>query len=664
MTHEEFVGMVERLEGFARREPSKYALRVGLLAALGYAFVLLVLALAAAAVGLIAWLTVGTGRLNFWVLKFGWVLLALAWVVGRALWVTIPAPEGIELRREQAPRLFALVDELTAALGAPRFHHVLLDDEYNAAVAQVPRLGPLGWHRNYLVLGLPLMQALSPEQFRAVLAHELGHLSGNHGRFGGWIYRVRQTWFQLLSRLEQEGRWGSGLFVKFFNWYAPYFNAYSFVLARRHEYEADEAAARLTSPRTAAEALMTVEVKGSYLSEKFWPEVFRQAEAQAEPVGGAFAGMSRALRSRLAPQETSGLLLRALSRETGYDDTHPSLAARLAALGYETGLGPRANDGPAGDGHGGPDGSAPAAGGNGSAPAVVAHTLEEIAPLAETAADQYLGDLQQELTAHLESVWHEGVAPAWRERHQFAVEGKRRLVELEEKAAGGELSIEEEWERASLAADFRSADEALPLLRRVVERQPDHVQANYTLGQMLLERGDPAGVEHIERTMEVVPEAVAHCCQLLYAFFRERGQAEEAEVYRRRLFKHYDLLEEAGRERESYNDGDPLEPHAFDAEQLGRLRERLGAYDEIKAAYLARKSVEHFQDRPVHVLAVLPRARWYGLRSDAADSKLLGRLVNELELPPDTFVLILSRVYRKTAKVMKAMDGALVYERG
>jgi Zn-dependent protease with chaperone function len=660
MTHEEFVTMVERLEAFARREPGKYALRVGLLAALGYAFILLALAFVASLVLLLVWLTVGTGRFNFWVLKFGWVLAALAWMVGRALWVTIPAPAGVELRREQAPRLFALVDELTAALGAPRFHRVLVDDEYNAAVAQVPRLGPLGWYRNYLVLGLPLMQALSPEQFRAVLAHEIGHLSGNHGRFGGWIYRVRLTWYQLLTRIEQEQRWGSGLFIKFFNWYAPYFNAYSFVLARRHEYEADEAAARLTSPSTAAEALMTVEVKGSYLSEKFWPEVFRQAEAQAEPLGGTFAGMSRALRSRLAPQETSGLLLRVLSRETGYDDTHPSLAERLAALGFQDGLGPR---GTAGHLHAGDaQGDDLSHGGNGLG-ARGGHSLEEIAPLAETAADQYLGDLQRELTGLMESAWNENIAAAWRERHEYANASKRRLAALTVKAAEDELTIDEMWERASLTTEFGTDDEAVPLLRAVVERRPHHAEANFSLGRILIGREDPEGVEHIERAMAAEPDAVAPGCQLLYGFFRERGQAEEAEAYRRRLFSHYDQLEEAGRERESYADGDQLEPHSFDDEQLERLRERLAGYEEVKAAYLARKSLRHFQDRPFHVLAVVPRLPWHRIRTDDADVKLIQRLITEIEFPSQMCVLVLDRVYRKTAKAVRRMDGALIYER-
>src|SRR5215212_345121 len=110
MTHEEYIEMVRRLEEFAGREPKKYAMRVGLLAALGYAYVILVLAAVAALIYLLFWLSFLGGSFNVAVIKFGWVLLMLAWVVLRALWVRMPAPEGIGLTREQAPRLFALAD--------------------------------------------------------------------------------------------------------------------------------------------------------------------------------------------------------------------------------------------------------------------------------------------------------------------------------------------------------------------------------------------------------------------------------------------------------------------------------------------------------------------------------------------------------------------------
>jgi len=631
MTHEEFVEMVGRLEGFARREPAKYALRVGLLAALGYAYLLAVLAVVVLLVGALVYF----GRLNFVVVKVGWLLLTFAALVLRALWVRIPPPEGVPVTRAEAPRLFGLVEELTSRLAAPRIHRVLLDGDFNAGVSQTPRLGPLGWHRNYLVIGLPLMQALTPEQFRAVLAHELGHLSGNHGRFSSRIYGVRQTWFRLLARLEAEGRWGSSVFTKFFNWYAPYFNAYSFVLARQHEYDADRASAEVTSPRTAAEALVNVDVQGSRLSEEYWPAVFKRAEEQREPERGAYLRMSAFLREAVPEAAGAGFLRRSLAQETGYADTHPSLAARLAALGVV-----------------GPDDAAAAAWAA-SRPAE---------PLRESAAMRFLGAAHESFAERIEAEWLDAVGPHWRERHEYAVQSRRKLAALDEKAGAGPLTPEELWDRAYWTAEFRGPDEAVPRLRELLERRPEHAAANYALGQMLLERGDEAGVAHLERAMAAEPECVPAGCEMVYAFLRERGRADEAEAYRRRLFRHFDLVESAQDERNHFRDGDQLLPHGLAEEEVARLREQLRGYPELKAAYLARKAVEHFTNKPVYVLGVVTDTPWHKYRSDGADAELLQRLSARMEMPGESFFVVLDRRFSKTRKAMRATGGALVYE--
>lgn len=54
MTHEEFVGLVDRFERFAQRSPLSYRLRLGLLAGLGYAYIFLLLGIAVAGLAAIA----------------------------------------------------------------------------------------------------------------------------------------------------------------------------------------------------------------------------------------------------------------------------------------------------------------------------------------------------------------------------------------------------------------------------------------------------------------------------------------------------------------------------------------------------------------------------------------------------------------------------------
>src|SRR5687768_18598784 len=83
--------------------------------------------------------------------------------------------------------------------------------------------------------------------------------------------------------MREEQRFGSGIFESFFNWYAPYFAAYSFVLARSREYEADRTSVQLCGKENAAGALIKVQLRDKSLSEEFWPAFFKRAGTEAEP---------------------------------------------------------------------------------------------------------------------------------------------------------------------------------------------------------------------------------------------------------------------------------------------------------------------------------------------------------------------------------------------
>ena len=204
MTNEEFESLVSRLDAEAKRNPAGYRTRVLLMALLGNVY-LGVMLLFLAVLLLVAALSV------VWLkaagVKIAIVMAVFLWMVLKALWVKLSPPQGAEITARDAPALFALIEELRRALRSPRFHHVLVTDDFNAAVAQAPRLGLFGWSRNYLLIGLPLAKALTAEQFKAVLAHEFGHLSKGHGRMSNWIYCQRLRWSRLMAVLEAAESW-------------------------------------------------------------------------------------------------------------------------------------------------------------------------------------------------------------------------------------------------------------------------------------------------------------------------------------------------------------------------------------------------------------------------------------------------------------------------
>ena len=103
---------------------------------------------------------------------------------------------------------------------------------------------------------------------------------------------------QLMETLESGEHWGAAVFRRFLKWYVPFFGAYTFVLARAQEYEADRQAADLVGSREFADALITIVVNSAFLDTSFWPAFYKQADNQPEPPASPFIEMSKALRIR------------------------------------------------------------------------------------------------------------------------------------------------------------------------------------------------------------------------------------------------------------------------------------------------------------------------------------------------------------------------------
>ena len=637
MKQDEFQSLVTRLEAYAQQNPAQYRLRVGLLAALGYAYIFSVVPIVAVLIGLLMLAGTHFPEWRLLINLVGISLGLLAYAGLRALWVRFSAPQGIQLTPKETPRLFKLIDHVTSALQTKPFGHVLLTDEFNAGVVQVPRLGPLGWQQNFLVLGLPLMHAMTPRQFSVVIAHELGHLSGNHGRFDGWVYRVRQSWTRLLDMLEREEPFGGFVFRAFFKWYAAVFNAYTFVLARANEYAADRRAAELAGARKVVETLINVKVKRRYMMEKIWPALFKEANHHMTPPPGTFNTLCRELGRDVDVNDEARWLDMELAEETTYDDTHPCLSERLGALGFPI------------DSHGDPE--------------KTRARLPLPATASLSAAADFLGTAVSSYSSLLDKDWRLTITPEWSERYVRAQESLKRLQVLAASAETHPLTPEEVWERAYLTSELVGSEEAIPFVREVLAQDGDHPAANYMLGQVLLERNDETGIKHIERAMERHVDYVLSGCSLAYHFLMHQGKAREAEWFVERTARHEQLLERAQPERATITAEDHLEPHALSSRKLRRLCEQLYSYPLVGQAFLVRKAVSYFPERPCYFLGIVPRFAYFLFWSGAKDLESLPeQLASELDLEGDVLVSVNWRIRHLVPQIRRFND-AQIYSR-
>jgi len=626
ITDEKLAALIPRLEEYARRKPAAYRLRVALLAILGYAYLFAVVILLL----LLVYFVLVYVRFNYLTLKIVWIPLVLVWMVLSSMWVSLPAPDGVELTREQAPQLFALAEEIQQALAGPKAHHLLLSDEFNASVVEIPRFGMFGWAINYLVVGLPLLKALKPEEFRAVLAHEYGHLSGKHGRFSGWIYRVRRSWVEILTRVHQERHYAAFIFEPFLKWYAPFFNAYSFVLARAHEYEADGYAVELTGKDVTTRMLVKLATRNRLIGDEFWPDFYRPAMNESKPPPDPFSQLLKSIQGEVADHKNTKWVLQALRVSGDYDDTHPALADRLAGLGYA----------------------------REEVEAVALRETQTGAANTASAADYYLPEVPAEFIDRFDRLWREQITTTWREQYQEAKSSQKRLGELEFAERARTLTSAELWERARLVGYFDGSKAALPFVEALLSVHPEHHEANLALGAILLKQGDGAGgMAQLEKAMSLNVDSTPAACYLAYEFLLEHGSLKDAEAYRKRGETSEQNLQKIYSAALNFSPNDRFEPHGLDEPALENLRAQLSHVRGLGRTYLVRKVVD--VPEPWYVIGVFAGFTWRQGENEKHPEALLDELSNKITFPHKLIFVSLDR-YRYLTNKFEKIPGSVL----
>lgn len=612
MNENDFRFLVMKSEQEAERNPEAYRRKVLGLVLLGYGYVILLFfAILAGLVWLV--MSARAGHLRSFHIFVGFSLISVGFAALRALWVPMGEPEGRELTAEEAPKFFKLLDKVRRKTGGPQVYRVLVTTEFNASVVQVRRHGMVGAMRNYLIVGLPLVMSVSMEQFAAILAHEYGHFAGGHSAFGAWIYRTRTVWMRFLDRMEDRSDVFTKVSLAFFRRYIPYFQAFTFALARRNEYEADGASARVVSPQQAGDALIETDLKYRFLEREYWPGLYRQADQQPRPPWLPYQRMAAAMRAGFDRDHQGRTWLDEALREiTRHHNTHPALADRLHGLEVKPRLPP--------------------------APPI-------------SAAEVLLHPALPKLIDEFDRLWLQAVEEGWRGRYDAAADGRHRIAELE----GREGKSPKEWMLlGELQEDLVSVDAALESYRQAIKWAPHFAPGHYAVGRILCDRGDEAGIAAMEAAMRQDKGYGLWGCDWVIHYLnsinatRDRVRPWEA---RRQEFS---ILEDAAWDEllESGVD-DGAMPHGLGRDQLRRTLTALINDKRVRAAWLVAKKVSVLPDRLYYILLV----------DEVRDGReLASALVNEVRLPGH-FLVLPKASGQWSPRDVESYAGAPIYRR-
>ncbi|MFN0183012.1 MAG: M48 family metalloprotease, partial [Aquabacterium sp.] len=463
-----------------------------------------------------------------------------------------------------------------------------------------------------------------------------------------FIYRQRIAWGTIQQLAEQwEGRVGRWL-ATWVGRFAPYFNAYTFVLARANEYQADRASADLVGAAAAQAALKRVNVAGA-LHGDFMGRTYEGLRTLPEPPSDLTLRWADEARGSPALADAAPRwLANALDRRGAPMDTHPPLRQRLAALGD-----------PAAVGTGTAEGTPAASPGAGLADPPV--QIEPPAPLAgPSAAQAWLGTALPALREQLASAWADAVREGWAERHAQWTSGAARLAELRALPAP---TPPEQLECLRLARSHEPQVDRREAAAAFTAAHPDEPGGWFVCAQVALDHDDPAAAATaFERAMALDADAIKPACDQMYVWLREHGDTAAAEPWAQRWRERDALEQQRTREFQALDPAHALAPREIPEPAAGELLQRiLGAKRTgVRALYLVRRHLAADPALLTHVL-VVDAGLWVRWRNTPHD--LVKRYI-DLEWPTAVLVTVPPRSWRGAWpawwRTLRAMPGARI----
>ena len=187
----------------------------------------------------------------------------------------------VEITQDQEPRLFQFIQEIVQEVGTDFPKKIYLSSDVNASVFYDSSFWSMFFPiRKNLQIGIGLVNTITEQEFKAIMAHEFGHFSQRTMKVGSFVYNVNQVIYNMLydneSFQEMIARWAniSGYFSLFVNIAVGIISGIQSVLkkmyevvnisymalSREMEFHADEVAANVAGYLPLKESLLRMDL--------------------------------------------------------------------------------------------------------------------------------------------------------------------------------------------------------------------------------------------------------------------------------------------------------------------------------------------------------------------------------------------------------------------
>jgi hypothetical protein len=324
-----------QIHNFAQQYPNTYAALQVVVALIGYAYLLLFPVL----------LLAGFWTLGSYIMMeqpSGDTMNFISWtlITGIAAMVTIQLTKikffttpGITLDAPMANKVHLLLDKFADETAIPRIDRVVVTEQLSIDLVKTPTMAIPFWSSNTLVIGLPLMQCLSPEYFECAVIRKLLQYTKNRNWLIKWLHQLRNVWCLYMNVLSKNVTLGSLPLAIFFKLYAPLYRELTTPIAHRNELDADLDTLQFVNDEDLLQTIETVIVTKIYLDQQYWPKIHKSLRENLEPEIQPYSNLEDILKEGLTTKNTKRWLDSVYENESHRLKAIPSLRARMHNIG-------------------------------------------------------------------------------------------------------------------------------------------------------------------------------------------------------------------------------------------------------------------------------------------------------------------------------------------
>lgn len=394
----------------------------------------------------------------------------------------------ISINKKKTPKLTALIHELEQHFNLYAIDTILLTDKYDISIHISPQycLPHLG--NTTLQIGLPLMQTVSADQFKALLIRQLGQLSLKNKPQLEQISLFKDIVNQYLIACRQSDNLFHKPFYYFFLYYQRFFNAISFYAIRMNELRADQYAIKSVSETFLSQTISQTILANHYLKNMFWVSMYKLQRQYSNKAIYPHANMAVSFAQSNNIDKSREIINHQFQQLHDFESPAPLLRTRLRELGLES------------------------------------YSLPE--EIESTAAIIYLSTALPKITKIFDKLWLQNIQE--QQHSSILLDGnEQRLNLLTTKLTEQPLSAVETWELAVLTEKIKGYSFAIPIYKKILERNPQHAKSMFAIGRILLSYNDATGLNVLSKAVLIEPTMQKTADELIA---RYQSRIHEAEL--------------------------------------------------------------------------------------------------------------------------------------